>query len=34
MDGLGKLYYQSNKLAYQGQWKNDQFYGHGIIYNE
>jgi hypothetical protein len=34
MEGPGQLYYQSNKLAYQGEWKNDQFCGKGTLYNE
>lgn len=34
MEGFGKLYYQSGKIAYEGQWRNDQFYGNGILYNE
>ncbi len=25
MHGKGMLYYQSGALAYDGQWKNDQF---------
>lgn len=33
MEGFGKLYYQSGKLAYEGMWKNDQFYGKGVLYN-
>ena len=34
MEGKGKLYYQSRKLAYDGSWKSDQFSGRGILYNE
>jgi hypothetical protein len=34
MDGFGKLFYQSGKLAYEGEWKTDQFMGKGILYNE
>jgi hypothetical protein len=34
MEGFGKLYYQSGKLAYEGEWKKDQFMGKGILYNE
>lgn len=34
MEGFGKLFYQSGKLAYQGEWKNDQFMGKGVLYNE
>lgn len=34
MDGLGKLYYQSDRIAYDGEWRNDQFSGRGALYNE
>lgn len=34
MNGFGKLYYQSGKLAYEGYWKNDLFEGQGKLYNE
>jgi hypothetical protein len=34
MQGKGKLYYQSGKLAYEGDWVNDQFEGYGKLYNE
>ena len=34
MQGKGKLYYQSGKLAYEGDWVNDQFEGLGKLYNE
>ncbi len=34
MNGYGVLYYQSNKVAYEGQWRNDQFQGEGKLYNE
>ncbi len=34
MEGKGKLYYQSGKLAYDGEWQKDQFSGFGILYNE
>lgn len=34
MSGKGKLFYQSGKIAYDGQWSNDQFTGFGILYNE
>lgn len=33
MEGNGRLVYQSQKVAYEGQWKNDQFSGKGILYN-
>ena len=29
MDGFGKLYYQSGKIAYEGNWAEDQFQGFG-----
>ena len=34
MDGFGKLYYPSEKLAYEGQWVKNTFNGKGSIYNE
>jgi hypothetical protein len=34
MEGRGCLYYQSGKLAYEGEWVNDQFSGAGTLYNE
>lgn len=34
MDGQGKLFYQSGKLAYDGNWRSDQFSGKGVLYNE
>lgn len=34
MNGFGSLYYPSGKLAYQGQWLNNQFHGKGILFNE
>lgn len=34
MQGKGKLYYQTGKLAYDGQWENDMFDGEGIQFNE
>jgi len=27
MDGYGKLYYPNEKLAYEGEWKNNAFFG-------
>ena len=27
MDGYGLLYYPNEKLAYEGEWKNNAFYG-------
>ncbi len=34
MDGYGKLYYPNEKLAYEGEWKNNAFNGKGTVYNE
>lgn len=31
MDGFGKLYYQSGKIAYEGNWTDDQFQGFGKL---
>ena len=33
MEGFGKLFYQSGKIAYEGDWVCDQFTGKGILYN-
>ncbi len=27
MNGFGRLYYADNRLAYEGEWENDQFHG-------
>lgn len=34
MYGYGALYYQSGKLAYEGEWIDDHFQGSGKLYNE
>jgi len=34
MDGYGKLYYPSGKLAYEGEWKENTFNGNGKVFNE
>lgn len=34
MNGYGRLFYQSDKLAYEGEWLDDQFHGLGKLYNE
>jgi len=34
MNGYGKLYYESGKLAYEGMWYMDEFHGRGKLYNE
>lgn len=34
MNGKGILYYPDHKVAYDGDWQNDQLSGYGILYNE
>lgn len=34
MHGKGVLYYPSQKVAYDGEWENDQLSGYGVLYNE
>ena len=34
MDGYGKLYYDGGNLAYEGQWRHDEFHGKGKVYND
>jgi len=34
MSGRGKLYYQSGRLAYEGDWLKDRFHGFGTLYND
>lgn len=34
MDGWGKLFYPSGRLAYEGYWKNSRFDGYGKLFNE
>ena len=34
MNGNGTLFYRENYPAYQGSWRNDQFHGNGILFNE
>jgi hypothetical protein len=34
MSGLGKLYYDSGVLAYEGGFLNNKVDGHGIMFNE
>lgn len=34
MHGLGKLFYQNGKLAYEGEWQFNTFDGQGTLYNE
>jgi hypothetical protein len=34
MEGQGTLYYQSDRVAYEGSWVADKFQGFGKLYNE
>ena len=34
IDGWGKLFYSSGRLAYDGHWKEGKFDGYGKIFNE
>lgn len=34
MHGKGILYYPSQKVAYDGEWENDQLSGYGVLYNQ
>jgi hypothetical protein len=34
MHGHGTLYYQSGKMAYEGEWQHDKLHGKGVLYNE
>ena len=34
MNGHGKLYYESGKVAYDGLWYMDEFHGRGKVYTE
>ena len=34
MDGWGKLFYPSGRLAYEGYWKKGKFEGYGKLFNE
>ena len=33
MHGFGKLFYSNGTLAYEGQWKNNEFHGKGKVYS-
>lgn len=33
MSGKGILYYFNDKIAYDGEWKDDRLWGHGVLYN-
>jgi len=34
MSGKGVLYYPNKEIAYDGEWKEDQLWGRGTLYNE
>lgn len=34
MNGYGKLFYETGKLAYEGQWYQDEFHGRGTVHND
>ena len=34
MDGWGKLFYPSGRLAFEGYWKAGKFDGYGKLFNE
>lgn len=34
MEGWGKLFYASGRLAYEGYWKDNKFDGYGKLFNE
>ncbi len=34
MHGYGTLYYPNGAVAYEGEWKEDEFVGKGIVYND
>jgi hypothetical protein len=34
MHGKGTLFYCNNKIAYEGDWKEDKLWGDGVLYNE
>lgn len=34
MDGYGKLFYPSGRLAYEGYWRSSKFDGYGKLFNE
>jgi hypothetical protein len=33
MHGKGTLYYSYNKIAYEGDWREDRLWGYGVLYN-
>lgn len=34
MHGRGTLFYCDNKVAYEGDWREDKLWGRGVLYNE
>ena len=34
MEEYGTLYYPNGQVAYEGEWKNDEFDGKGVVYND
>lgn len=34
MHGKGNLYYSDGKIAYEGDWRMDEFHGSGKVYNQ
>lgn len=34
MHGKGNLYYSNGNLAYEGDWRMDEFHGFGKVYNQ
>lgn len=34
MEGKGRLFYQKERIAYDGEWKNDEFDGFGKVFND
>lgn len=34
MHGYGKLHYENGQVAYEGKWENDEFCGHGRVFND
>ncbi len=34
MEGLGRLYYHSGIVAYEGKFQKDRFHGFGKLYNQ
>jgi hypothetical protein len=34
MNGFGTLFYPNGKIAYEGEWKMDNFHGKGKVFND